>query len=151
MPLLCCWFVGSCKLYFTNSLHYISTMCTVPHGQSTLHHGSNECDNFSWDSLMNWIRNWFHCLQVNTAYCGGKVGNEFEKRRNSAESLMEPQQRSGRDNGRMNFSKNFHFSNCLSFAQALCPSCMVMLVWHLLHCWVIQSPRIFGWYKLHTC
>ena len=60
MPLLCCWFVGSCKLYFTNWLHYNSTACTLPHGQSTLHHGScNECDDFSRLSLMNWISNRF--------------------------------------------------------------------------------------------
>ena len=29
MPLLCCWFVGSCKLYFTNWLHYNSTALHV--------------------------------------------------------------------------------------------------------------------------
>ena len=45
--------------------------CTVPRGQSTLHHGSNECDNFSRDSLMNWIMNWFCCLHTATLWRQG--------------------------------------------------------------------------------
>ena len=41
--------VGPCKLYSTNVRYIAATSYISAHWQSTLHHGSNECDQFSRD------------------------------------------------------------------------------------------------------